>query len=177
MRAVSSILAAFLTLASVLFCASCRTGGGEVTASITSYGLYSDLFFIDTNAVHGGFPMRTLIGQKQVAETTNVPARLGTAFGFRFQLDGQPRRDEIEFVIIPPKDSMSADYPSTGFSFKRTIQETIVNPFIGYLIETNDLHSSGAWLMQIKSDNRVLCEKRFFLFTETLPPTGNTTAQ
>ena len=121
--------------------------------------------------------MLTLIGQKQIAETTNIPAHLGTAFGFRFQLDGRPRRDEIEFLIVPPKDNMPVDYPSKGFLFKRTMQETIVNPFIGYLIETNDLNSSGVWLMQIKCDDRVLCEKRFFLFTEAHPHAGATTAE
>lgn len=43
----------------------------------------------------------------------------------------------------------------------RTIQETIVNPIIGWLVEPED--SPGTYVFQIWADDLLLCEKSFFL--------------
>lgn len=129
----------------------------EAKATIIEYGIYGDLQ--ETGISEDGARAHMIIDQKHLVTTDRIPRTDGTAFGYRFRPEGYFAENRITFVTRCP-DILGIDGTREVRS-DRTIQETIVNPIIGWLVEPED--SPGTYVFQIWADGRLLCEKSFFL--------------
>ena len=129
----------------------------EPKATIIDYGTYGNLQ--ETGISEDGARTHMIIDQKHLMTTDRIPRTDGTAFGYRFRPEGYFAENRITFVTHCP-DILGID----GFRevrVDRTIQETLVNPIIGWLVEPED--SPGTYTFQIWADDRLLCEKSFLL--------------
>ncbi len=130
----------------------------EAKATIIEYGTYGNLQETGISEEDGA-RSHMIIDQKHLVTTDRIPRTDGTAFGYRFLPEGYFAENRITFVTRCP-DILGID-GTREVHFDRTIQETIVNPFIGWLVEPED--SPGTYVFQIWADGRLLCEKSFFL--------------
>jgi hypothetical protein len=135
---------------------------GQVRATIVEYGIYTNL--VVTGRSEGPAGEWRLTGQEHVRTTTQIPFAEGTAFGFRFRLEGEPDPDAIDFVVGLPTEDGS--HMPQGLHFRRTAAETRAKPFIGYLLEPGEPMLYGTYSMVIIHDGIALCAKQF----EVLPP-------
>ena len=134
----------------------------QVRATIVEYGIYTNL--VVAGRSEGPAGEWRLAGQEHVRTTTQIPFAEGTAFGFRFRLEGEPDPDAIDFVVgLPPEED---GHMPQGLHFRRTAAETRANPFIGYLLESGEPMLSGTYGMFVFHNGNMLCEKQF----EVLPP-------
>lgn len=130
----------------------------EATAEIIEYGIYGDLQETGISEEDGA-RTHMLIDQKHRTTTDRIPRTDGTAFGYRFLPEGHFEENRITFVTRCP-DILGLD-GTREVRFDRTLEETLVNPFIGWLVEPED--SPGTYVFQIWADGRLLCEKPFLL--------------
>lgn len=134
----------------------------QVRATIVEYGIYTNL--VVAGRSEGPAGEWRLSGQEHVRTTTQIPFAEGTAFGFRFSLEGEPDPDAIDFVVgLPSEDGR---HMPQGLHFRRTAAETRANPFIGYLLESGEPMLPGTYGMFVFHEGIMLCEKQF----EVLPP-------
>lgn len=134
----------------------------QVRATIEEYGIYTNL--VVAGRSEGPAGEWRLTGQEHVRTTTQIPFGDGTAFGFRFRLEGEPEPDAIDFaVVLPPEED---GHMPQGLHFRRTAAETRANPVIGYLLEPGEPMLYGTYSMVIIHDGIALCAKQF----EVLPP-------
>lgn len=155
-------MALFLALGEICVAGEVAAPANPVRAVIEEYGIYTNL--VITGRSEGPAGEWRLTGQEHVRTTTQVPFADGTAFGFRFRLEGEPDPDAIDFAVcLPPEDDR--DMPQ-GTYFRRTAAETRANPFIGYLLESGEPMLFGTYRMFVFHDGIMLCEKQF----EVLPP-------
>ena len=99
-----------------------------------------------------------------VSTTTNVPAKLGLHFGFRYRLIGLPEGQVVELrkitlfpvAMMPP----GATQPITRsiYSFRRTIGPVT---YTGYGFDEASELIPGTWSFQIWQANRMLAEQNF----------------
>ena len=129
----------------------------EPKAEIIEYGIYGNLQ--ETGISEDGTRSHMIIDQKHLTTTDRIPRIDGTAFGYRFLPEGYFEENRITFVTRCP-DILGVD-GTRELRFDLTIQETIVNPIIGWLVEPED--SPGTYVFQIWADGRLLCEKSFLL--------------
>ena len=129
----------------------------EPKATIIEYGTYGNLQ--ETGISEDGARSHMIIDQKHLMTTDRLPRIDGTAFGYRFLPEGYFEENRITFVTRCP-DILGID-GTREVRFDHTIQETIVNPIIGWLVEPED--SPGTYVFQIWADGRLLCEKSFLL--------------
>lgn len=130
----------------------------EAKATIIEYGIYGNLQETGISEEDGA-RTHMIIDQKHLVTTDRIPRTDGTAFGYRFRPEGYFAENRITFVTRCP-DILGID-GTRELRSDRTIQETIVNPIIGWLVEPED--SPGTYVFQIWADGRLLCEKSFFL--------------
>jgi hypothetical protein len=154
--------------AACLFLCACASLGvptppaNQVRATIVEYGIYTNL--VVAGRSEGPAGEWRLTGQEHVQTTTQILFADGTAFGFRFRLEGEPEPDAIDFFVgLPPEDG---SHMSQGLHFRRTAAETRANPIIGYLLEPGEPMLYGTYSMVIIHDGIALCAKQF----EVLPP-------
>lgn len=158
----------FPVAAACLFLCACASlvvptpPANQVRATIVEYGIYTNL--VVAGRSEGPAGEWRLTGQEHVRPTTQIPFGEGTAFGFRFRLEGEPEPDAIDFVVfLPPEDD---GHMPQGLHFRRTAAETRANPFIGYLLEPGEPMPCGTYGMVIIHDGILLCAKQF----DVLPP-------
>jgi hypothetical protein len=128
----------------------------EAKATIIEYGTYGNLQETGISEEDGA-RSHMIIDQKHLVTTDRIPRTDGTAFGYRFLPEGYFAENRITFVTRCP-DILGID-GTREVRFERTIQETIVNSIIGWLVEPED--SPGTYVFQIWADDLLLCEKSF----------------
>ena len=129
----------------------------EAKAEITEYGIYGDLQ--ETGISEDGAHGHMLTGQKHLATTDRIPRIDGTAFGYRFLPEGCFKENRLVFVTHCP-EILGID-GTREVRFELTLEETLANPFIGWLVEPED--APGTYTFQIWADGHILCEKSFLL--------------
>lgn len=132
-------------------------------ARVTEVGVYQAVVRTDeTNAA--GVKLQGLDEFKLLQSTTNVPARIGIRFGFRYEIIGTPTNAPITLTMVgthPPIKN-----PTTGkMETKETYQ---LKSWIGKTYTSNSLDRDsdvvpGEWTFEVWYEGRKLCEQSFFV--------------
>ncbi len=145
----------------VPFSAFCQEAVLVVGARVTEVGIYqAQVLTAETNAA--GVKLQGIDEFKLLRSTTNVPARLGTRFGFRYEIIGTPTNAPIMLTMVgkhPPIKS-----PKTG---KLETTDTYrLRSWIGKTYTSNSLDEQsdlvpGQWTFEVWYEGRKLCEQSF----------------
>jgi hypothetical protein len=102
---------------------------------------------------------------RNIEATTQIEARLGLEFGFRYTIVGEPAGGEatLDFVILYPDPGIrDPGEPSplreSRYSRAKKVGETI---YLGYGFENDWEIVPGAWTFQIWQGSRKLAEQSF----------------
>jgi hypothetical protein len=136
-------------------------------AKITEVGIYASQIITDeTNAA--GVKLQGLDDFKLLMSTTNVPARIGIRFGFRFEILGTPANAPIVLTMVgkhPPLKN-----PTTG---KMETTDTYqLNSWIGKTYTSNSLDQKsdcvpGQWSFEVWHEGTKLCEQSFLVIPDS----------
>jgi len=140
-------------------------------ASVAEVGIYSARV-VKKFAVPGvtGGTNEGLDSFSLVQVTTNVPARIGTRFGFRCTIHGTPSNAPIVLTMVgehpPYKD------PKTGKTQTRDeyeLQSWIGQTYTSYLLEDESELIPGKWKFEVWHKGKKLCEQSFMVVPDTKP--------
>ena len=136
-------------------------------AKITEIGIYSSQIITDeTNAA--GVKLQGLDEFKLLMNTTNVPARIGIRFGFRYEILGTPANAPIVLTMVgkhPPLKN-----PTTGKM--KTTDTYQLNSWIGKTYTSNSLNEKsdcvpGQWSFEVWHAGKKLCEQSFLVVPDS----------
>ena len=154
----------------ILACAGPFTllGQGPVhvtSAKILEAGIYSaQVVAAKTNA--SGVQLQTLDELTLLQSTTNIPARLGVRFGFRYRIVGSPPDVPITLTLVgthPPMTNSTGKVQTTfGYPLKSWIGQAYVS---NALDKPSDL-VTGVWKFELWYEGKFLCEQSFFVAPE-----------
>ena len=133
------------------------------SAKIVDYGIYS----VSTEgkstdeSVAGGLVSTT--GKRLIEETTQLEAKIGTSFGFRYLLSGPDYGADVQIKVIHPSPITD---PNTGKVFSRSewgqwVPTDSVNWNTGWLFENDWEIVEGKWSIQLYLDDTKLLEQEF----------------
>jgi hypothetical protein len=135
-------------------------------AKVTEAGIYASQVMTDeTNAA--GVKLQGLDEFKLLMNTTNVPARIGIRFGFRYEIFGTPANAPIVLTMVgkhpPIKNSTTGRVETTD-----TYQ---LNSWIGKTYTSNSLDEKsdcvpGEWSFEVWYDGKKLCEQSFLVVAD-----------
>ena len=140
-------------------------------AKVTEVGIYAARV-VKTFSVPGvvGGTNEGLDSFALVQATTNVPARSGTRFGFRYTIIGTPSNAPIVLTMVgehPPfKD------PKTGKTQTREeyeLQSWIGETYTSYLLEEDWELIPGKFKFEVWHNRKKLCEQSFMVVPDTKP--------
>ncbi|MBE7495022.1 MAG: DUF3859 domain-containing protein [Verrucomicrobiaceae bacterium] len=100
--------------------------------------------------------------------TTNVPARLGTCFGFRYTVRGTPAKAPVVLTIIaehPPFKN-----PKTGKTETKTkheLQASIGPSLTSHVLEQPGELVPGKFKFEVWHQDKKLCEQSFTIVPDT----------
>jgi hypothetical protein len=132
-------------------------------AKITEVGIYEAVVKTDTTN-SAGLKLQELADAKLLKTTTNVPARLGVRFGFRYEILGAPSNAPIKVSMVAKHPPIKN--PVTG---KTTISDSYqYGSWIGKTFTCNSLDTEselvpGKWTFEILHEGKKLCEQSFLL--------------
>jgi hypothetical protein len=105
-----------------------------------------------------------------VQATTNVPARIGTRFGFRFTIQGTPSNAPIVLTMVgehPPYRD-----PQTGKTQSRDqyqLHSWIGRTYTSYSFDNNWELVPGKWKFEVWHEGKKLCEQSFMIVPDSKP--------
>lgn len=169
MKTISAVARGVFILMSVIFLPSVSTANVrfDISARIIDYGVYGKNEVTYTKQANN--PMGHINVTKGVdilTPTTRVPARIGTNFGFRFELNGQTGGRYIKYVRIIKTPRLTN--PNNGKTTE-VFEDIISAPagrvlFAGYMFEYEWELVPGEYTIQVLHDNKVLVEKTFHIY-------------
>jgi hypothetical protein len=137
-----------------------------IGAKVTEVGIYQAQVLTDqTNAA--GVKLQGLDEFKLLKSTTNVPARIGIRFGFRYEILGTPTNAPITLTMVGKHPPMKN--ATTG---KIEIRETYsLRSWIGKTYTSNSLDEKsdlvpGQWTFEVWHQGKKLCEQSFLVVAE-----------
>ena len=153
------------TTAALLVCffAFCARSEDAVTvkgAKIMEVGIYKAKV-VDQSNVQAGWKSDGVNNVSWVQNTTNIPARVGMQFGFRYTILGTPTNAPI-MVKVEHEQPQIMD-PKTGATIATNvveIQSRIGQSYLLYTLEKEDL-IPGRWKFQVLYDDKKICEQGF----------------
>jgi hypothetical protein len=132
-------------------------------AKITEVGIYQAQVKTDTTN-SAGLKLQEIADVKLLKTTTNVPARLGVRFGFRYEILGAPTNASITLSMVAKHPPIKN--PVTG---KTTIWDSYqLRSWIGKTFTCNSLDTEpdlvpGKWTFEIWHEGKKLCEQSFLV--------------
>ncbi|MDB6110589.1 MAG: hypothetical protein JWR69_2339, partial [Pedosphaera sp.] len=162
-------------ISSLLFRATAEDTVSVTGAKVTEAGIYTArvIKVFDAPGVVGG-TNQGIDGFTLAQATTNIPARVGTRFGFRYAIHGTPTNAPIVLTMVgehPPfKD------PQTGKIQTKDVYQ--LESWIGQtytsvsLDEERDL-LPGKWKFEVWHIGKKLCEQSFTVFPVAKTNTAN----
>ena len=134
-----------------------------VGAKVTEAGIYqAQILMGETNAA--GVKLQGLDEFKLLKSTTNVPARIGVRFGFRYEILGTPTNAPITLRMVgkhpPIRNATTGKIETEQTYFLRSwIGKTYTS---GSLDEESDL-VPGQWTFEVWHEGKKLCEQSFIV--------------
>jgi hypothetical protein len=132
-------------------------------AKITEVGIYqAQVLTANTNAA--GVKFQGLNEFALLESTTNVPARLGVRFGFRYEILGTPTNAPIALTIVakhPPLKNPVTGKAGTqdAYQLRSSIGKTYTS---NSLDDESDL-VPGQWTFEVWHEGEKLCEQSFLV--------------
>lgn len=102
-----------------------------------------------------------------ISYSDSIPARLGTMFGFRYELTDSTREGTFTFRTIQPSIAGATDDSQTEHFEQREPAFKESDDLIWGFEKTDEL-TPGTWIMQIIDGEKIIFEKKFFI--SILPP-------
>lgn len=136
-------------------------------ARVTEAGIYqAQVLTGETNAA--GLKLQGLDEFKLLKSTTNVPARIGVRFGFRYEILGTPTNAPIILTMVgkhPPIKNATTGKIDTKdtYSLRSWIGRTYTS---NSLDEESDL-VPGQWTFEVWHEGKKLCEQSFLVVPDT----------
>jgi hypothetical protein len=136
-------------------------------AKVTEVGIYqAKVLTGETNAA--GVILQGLDEFKLLKSTTNVPARVGIRFGFRYEILGTPTNAPITLTMVgkhPPIKNSTTGKTETKdtYSLRSWIGKTYTS---NSLDEESDL-VPGQWTFEVWHEGKKLCEQSFLVVPDT----------
>jgi len=136
-----------------------RVTGGEVT----EVGIYTSRVVTvtsTTNVISGG--LDGLDGFTLLQSTTNVPARVGTRFGFRYRILGAPKNVPITLRMVgkhPPYTNPQTG--KTGTRDQYQLHSWIGDTFTSYSFDETWELIPGIFTFEVWHQKKKLCEQSF----------------
>lgn len=158
------ILTATISAAILLLLSACKDS--EIGAEITEYGLYR--IEHPKSFQYKGLPSNSLITSAEltlIKKTTNIPAKVGNAFGFRYLVTGPVAGEEIWLTIVMKYPSPGLIDPSTGE--RHTIDRYQIPATVGnigttfYSLDSDWELARGIWTREIWHGNDFLISQSF----------------
>jgi len=140
-------------------------------ATVTEVGIYTARVVktFDVPAVVGG-TNQGLDSFTLVQATTNVTARVGTRFGFRFTIHGKPSNAPVALTMVgehpPLKD------PATGKTQTRDeyqLESWIGQTYTSYSFDHEWELIPGKWKFEVWHRGKKLCEQSFTVVADSKP--------
>jgi hypothetical protein len=132
-------------------------------AKVTEAGIYqAQVVTGETNAA--GLKLQGLDEFKLLTATTNVPARVGVRFGFRYEILGTPANAPVVLTMVarhpPIKNSTTGKFETTdAYQVKSWIGKTYTS---GSLTEQLDC-VPGVWSFEVWHGGKMLCAQSFLV--------------
>ena len=141
-------------------------------AKVTEVGIYrARVLTSQTNAA--GVTLQGIDDFRLLRSTTNVPARIGVRFGFRYEILGTPTNAPITLTMVakhpPIKNAQSG---------KMETQDTYpLNSWLGKTYTSNTLDEPsdlvpGQWTFEVWHQGAKLCEQSFQVVADEDKPTS-----
>ena len=142
-------------------------------AKVTEIGIYqAQVLTGETNAA--GVKLQALDEFKLLNNTTNVPARLGIRFGFRYEILGTPTNAPITLTMVgkhpPIKNAKTGKLETKDtYSLRSWVGKTYTS---NSLDEESDL-VPGQWTFEVWHEGKKLCEQSFLVVPDKNKKTSN----
>jgi hypothetical protein len=105
-----------------------------------------------------------------VQATTNVPARIGTRFGFRYTIRGTPSNAPIVLKMVgkhPPYKNPKTGKTQTSDEYE--LPSWIGQTYTSYLFEEESELIPGTFKFAVWHKDKKLCEQSFTVVSDTQP--------
>jgi hypothetical protein len=142
-------------------------------AVVTEAGIYTGRV-VQTNGVPAGVAgiAHDLDSVTLVQGTTNIPARVGTRFGFRYSTRGAIWNAPIVLTIVgehPPIKDPKSGKVLTRDEFK--VNSSVYQPYVIYTFDENWEAVPGNWKFEVWHQGKKLCEQSFTVVADQNPNT------
>jgi hypothetical protein len=150
----------------MLICIAIARAVDPPAAEIVDYGIYTggqNEVIAETNTPTGSVLQGRGVS-RLVKQTTKIPARLGTQFGFRFVIHDSNREGEVKlhFVWLYPEiTDSSTGRKSTRFEADAHGKPEDKNAGIMWTFTEPSELASGDWTFQVFRDGGKILEKKF----------------
>lgn len=132
-------------------------------AKVTEVGIYqAQVLTGETNAA--GLKLQGLDEFELVNSTTNIPARVGIRFGFRYEILGTPTNAPITLTMVgkhPPIKNAKTGKLETKDTYS-------LRSWVGKTYTSNSLDEEsdvvpGQWTFEVWHEGKKLCEQSFLV--------------
>lgn len=100
-----------------------------------------------------------------IQSTTTIPARIGTAFGFRYRVIGQPAGSQVALKIVshfPPPGFVNSTTKQMQLRYEQSVTKLIGDVvYTGWVLDEPSDLIAGKWIIEIWYGNRKLVEQHF----------------
>ena len=152
-------------------CAAAPPKEENVSAKILDYGIYDEKVeeILKDESVPCG--TRGRVRYSLIEETDRIPAKLGTSFGFRYNLYGVPEKTKLKLkrIFIFPKQGLT-DIAKGKTHYNAQLDDELTvreNMEIGYKFEHQWELVPGKWSFQIWYEGKKIAEKSFTVYDNT----------
>ncbi len=165
-RTLSCGLFIVLSVMFLPFISTANVGSG-VSARIIDYGIYNRSGVTYTKPANNPLGHINVTKGVDISTTTErIPAKIGTNFGFRFELYGKRGGKYIKYVRVIKTPRLTN--PENGKTTE-VFEDAITAPagrvlFAGYMFEFEWELVPGKYTIQLFHDNKLLVEKTFHIY-------------
>jgi hypothetical protein len=134
-----------------------------ISAKVTEVGIYqAQVLTGETNAA--GVNLQGLDEFKLLKSTTNVPARIGIRFGFRYEILGTPSNAPITLTMVgkhPPIKNATTGKIETKDTYR--LQSWIGQTYTSNSLDEESNLVPGEWTFEVWYEGKKLCEQSFLI--------------
>lgn len=139
----------------------------EVTgAKVTEAGIYESKVLTDqTNSA--GLKLQGLDQFTLQTSTTNIPARVGTRFGFRYEILGTPSNAPIILTIVtshPPMVNSTTGKTETTDTYQ--LPSKIGKTYMSCSLDEKSDCVPGLWTFEVRYTGETLCKQSFLVMPD-----------
>jgi len=132
-------------------------------AKVTEVGIYeSRVATTQTNSV--GLKFAGSDNFKLITSTTNIPAKIGTVFGFRYEISGTPSNAPIILMMItvhPPLTNAATGEIETNAMYR--LKSWIGQTYMSCSLDEQSDCVPGPWHFEVWHERTKLCEQSFLV--------------